>query len=122
MRRLLLLTMLCVGGCASDVFPAGASPSAWAVARIETGITAIEDIQAVGVGDSAGMAHAARTRVRDLRCSPAEAGRFRCTYRTALRVAPDEWTPRTRTFERAAHPSPSQPQAEGWVVVEPAAR
>ncbi|WP_101720393.1 hypothetical protein [Caulobacter zeae] len=122
MRRLLLLTVLCAVGCASGVFPAGAPPSAWAVARIETGITAIEDIQAVGVGDSAGMARAARTRVRGLRCAPAEAGRFRCTYQTALRIAPGEWTPRTRTFERPAHPSPSQPQAEGWVVVEPPAR
>ncbi|GEM_PF-3282468 len=122
MRRLLLLTVLCAGGCASGVSSGDAPPSAWAVARIETGITAIEDIQAVGVGDSAGMARAACTRVRDLRCSPAEPGCFRCTYQTARRITPDEWTPRTRTFERAAHVSPSQPQAEGWVVVEPAAR
>ena len=122
MRRLLLPMVLCVGGCVSGVSASGAPPSARAIARIETGIAAIEDIQAVGVGDAAGMARAARTRVRGLRCAPAEAGRFRCDYETALRVAPGEWTPRARTFERVRRPSPSQPHAEGWVVVEPAAR
>lgn len=122
MRRLFLLTMLCVGGCASGAVPANTPPSAWAIARIETGIATIEDIQAVGVGDSARMARVARTRVRGLRCDPAEAGRFHCTYQTARRVAPDEWTPRTRTFERAAHASPSEPQADGWVVVGPPVR
>lgn len=122
MRRLFLLTVLCAAGCASGVASSGASPGERAVARIETGITAIEDIQAVGVGDSAGMARAARTRVRHLRCAPVEAGRFECAYETALRIRLGEWTPRTRIFERAPHPSPSRPQADGWVVVEPAAR
>ncbi|WP_146198076.1 hypothetical protein [Caulobacter endophyticus] len=122
MRRLLLLTVLCVGGCVSVASPADAPPNVRAVARIETGIAAIEDIQAVGVGDSAGMARAARIGVRDLRCHPAEGGRFRCVYETALRIAPGEWTPRARTFERSSQAPPGRPQAEGWVVVEPAAR
>ncbi|WP_145998371.1 hypothetical protein [Caulobacter flavus] len=118
MRRLFLLTMLCAAGCASG----GSTPSARDVARIETAITTIEDIQAVGVGDSAAMARAARTRVRALRCGPVDMGRVECAYETAPRIGPDEWTSRTRTFERARRPSPSQPQADGWVVVEPAAR
>ncbi|MDG2529823.1 hypothetical protein [Caulobacter endophyticus] len=122
MRRLLLLTVLCAGGCASGVSAASGPPSARSVARIETGIATIENVQAVGVGDSARMARVASTIVRGLRCAPAEAGRFQCSYQTALRIAPNQWTPRTRTFERVAYPSPSQPQAKGWVVVEPAAR
>lgn len=121
MRRRLLMIMLGLGGCASSL-PQNAPPDARAVARIETGIAALEDIQSVGVGDSAGMARAAQTRVRDLRCGPAEAGRFQCGYRTARRIARGEWTLRTRTFERVRQPSPGQPQAGGWVVVKPEPR
>lgn len=105
------IVVLIVSGCAS----ATSQPGVRTVARIETGLALLEILQTVGVADSQSMNRAARTRVRNLRCAPPEAGKAVCTYDTALLGSGEEWVTRRRTFVRQERPLPGEPSADGWV-------
>jgi hypothetical protein len=109
-----LIAALSVSSCAS----AELQPSAGTIARIETGLAGLEDLQTVGVGDIEGMRRAARTRVRNVRCSQPQADQTMCTYESARRGQGEDWTARRRTFTRRGPPAPGTPHANGWVAEE----
>lgn len=110
MRIWILVFVLIVAGCAS----ARPQPSAGAIARIETGLALLDDLQAVGVADTESMNRAARTRVRNVRCASPEVGKAVCTYDTA-RFGPGEaWVARQRSFVQREWVSPGEPGADGW--------
>ncbi|MBI1683899.1 hypothetical protein [Caulobacter hibisci] len=113
MRAWALIMMLSVSGCAYVEHP-----SVGAIARIETGLAVLQDVEIVGVGDSEGINHAARTRVRDVRCSTSEAGRAVCRYEAARLGPAADWRERRQIFVRRA-PRPGELGANGWTL-EPA--
>jgi hypothetical protein len=117
MRGWMLLLAVSLTGCASAGAQPGAEPGARAIARIETGFSLLEDLQSVGVAQSEAMNSAARTQVRNIRCTHPEPARADCLYEAARQTRPQEWTERSRSFVRVAHPDPRLPNADGWTVV-----
>ncbi|WP_145998462.1 hypothetical protein [Caulobacter flavus] len=104
---------LSVSGCASI----DSLPSIDTIARIESGLALLGDVQVVGVGDSASMNRAAEMHVRNVRCSPAEAVRVVCSYEAARRGSNDDWHEQHRTFVRR-QPALGEPSVNGWATEE----
>ena len=106
-----LIFATAVSGCAS----ASLHPGADAVARIETGLALIQDMQEVGVSESSGMNRIAHTSVRNLRCTVREPAVADCTYEARRTAFPSQWEPRRRTFVRSDGLVSGAPQAHGWM-------
>ena len=106
-----LIFATAVSGCAS----AGLHPGADTVARIETGLALIQDVQEVGVSESSGMTSMARTSVRNLQCTAREPAMADCTYDVRRTASPSPWEARRRTFVRSDGPASGAAQADGWV-------
>lgn len=115
MRVWALIAALGVSGCATPLLP----PSADTIARIEAGRALLEDVQAVGVGDSEGMNRAARTRVQHVHCSLPEPDRAVCGYETARRGPGQQPQKQQRIFVRR-EPAPGEPGANGWALEDTA--
>lgn len=111
MRIWTVIVAVIISSCAS----ATPQPSVGTIARIETGLALLEDLQAVGVADSESMNRAARTRVRNVRCASPEVGKAVCTYDTARLAPGEDWVARRRSFVRQERIGPSEPSAGGWV-------
>lgn len=115
MRVWAMIAALGVSGCATAQPP----PSADAIARIETGLALLEDVQAVGVGDSEGMNRAARTRVQHVHCSLPQPDRAVCSYERARRGPGQQPQKQQRVFVRR-EPAPGEPGANGWALEDTA--
>jgi len=114
LRTWALIATLGLSGCASTP----SQPSVRTIERIETWFAVSEDVQAVGVRDSESMNRAARTRVRNLRCSLPQPGLANCTYETARRMHGADWGARRRTYVRREQTPFGTPHAHGWAVEE----
>lgn len=108
----MLIVGLATCGCAST----GPQPTDGAIARIETELALIEDLQTVGVAHSESMNRAARTRVRNVSCITVAPGAARCAYESTRRIYGNEWTARRRVFLQRERGVPGTPWADGWAV------
>ena len=112
MRIWIVIVASLVSGCGS----VGLQPSAGAIARIETGMAVLEEVQVVGVADSRGLNRAARTQVRNVHCALSGPGLADCTYEARRMASSEDWEGRRRAFVRREQVAPGTPQANGWVA------
>ena len=126
-RASLPLSLLALAGCATPL-EVGQTPSAHAIAQIESGYRLLQIIVEVGVVDNLSMNSASRVQVRRVSCKAEGSTAATCSY-DANRCLENEatsdedgWCHRVARYVRIDRPSdPFQVAmiAEGWTVDRP---
>ncbi|WP_447727544.1 hypothetical protein [Sphingomonas koreensis] len=102
-------------------------PGASTIARIETGMALMQNIESAGVYDTDSMNRDARTRVRRVQCAPALPGGLTCTYEVnrcfdetdgKLDGKRPRWCQRRNHFVRSDEKSQSARIYRGWRLVD----
>jgi hypothetical protein len=128
MRLFLPTLALLAASCAHSLpedEPATNAIGRRAIERIERGFALSEDLEAVGVTDTAEMNRNSKVKVRNLLCQPAGADAATCSYDASRCLVGegdadgDGWCRRTRTFVRTEGYSGSLTAADGWDVPQP---